>query len=482
MKRQRVFSHQPGFVSILNFDKTSPEVLINEPASIEAMNRLGIRKSELSSRTQQSFVRVGCDDTVTQYFYKKWNDNREKLIQQIISKREEIIKEKHDAPKSSVDARRELIKIDIDKKRIKQIDQSGEEILRHMFIRKIREMQKNAFAEAAYNKSIEKANEIQKKKTEQLVFARSAANNFVFKPREVKTARTISVSPSDESVELRRKALNEEIAKERRKRSIEREQQISSARKRSQEIYERRINSARESIRKDDQRYESWKSSRNTVVTRSISLFKPYEEIAQTVKQREDERRNLFIERMKLNETRTKANKERIAEEAREKYRVISMNEQEKMSRVSRAREIIEKQQLEKSETLMRESKNLQQQAEKLRSRDMLKVAERIVDRDEKIAQAKRRKLAHDYEELIMKTPIREDEKMSLDAKQERQRVTALRESVKHKAAQRKELLATELRRLKSLDDKKTLDNIQHILSVSDDEFQRMISSSTSEA
>ena len=467
------------YISIETFDRSAEEITINEPASLEAMRRLGIRPFELVYKTPQSFVKTGCDDSVTKYFHKKWEEQRNLLIEQVIEKRNEVINEKATPKKESAEVRRELIMIDFDKKRLQQIDRKGEDTLRHMFMKHLREIQRQKLAQQAYNRSIQRANEIQRQQTERLMTARIAANNFVFKSREIKPEQATFREPTEDPVEMRRKAIRDELAKQRREQWIEKEKQIQSARQRSQEILEQKINSARQTIQRDDQRFSAWKEkNQQAAINKTVPKIRSYEEVSKVLKQREEDRRTQILNEIQTREMRFDGNRNRIAEETKQKYQNISRQEQEKMDRVVQARLQMEKEAQLKREQYLKESQMMQKNAEMARTRDMLKVAEKICERDDKLAQAQRRRLAIEYEQIRAKQQTEEDKRMALQAQQERQKVTAMKTGAQLRLQQRKERLERELNKLHSVEDTRTLNNIRNILEISEDEMQNMISSS----
>ena len=63
-------------ISIENFDRSAENFTINESYTLEAMRRLGIRPFEIINKPIQSFAKSGCDESVTRYFHKKWEEQR----------------------------------------------------------------------------------------------------------------------------------------------------------------------------------------------------------------------------------------------------------------------------------------------------------------------------------------------------------------------------------------------------------------------
>ena len=427
-------------ISIETFDRSAEEFTINEAASLEAMRRLGIRPFEIVNKTQKSFAKAGCDESVTKYFYKKWEEKRNQLIDQIIEKRNEVLNEKGEPRKESAEVRREFIMIDFDKKRLQQVEKKGEDVLRHMFTKHLREIQRQKMAEQAYNRSIQRANEIQRQQTERLQTARIAASNFVFKAKEVKREPVTIKGPTQQEVEMRRQQIRDELAKQRREQWIEKEKQIQSARLRSQEIYEQKVNSAKQTILRDDQRFSAWKTkTQQNLANKTLPKIRTYEEVSKILKQREDERRSQILNQIQSREMRFDGNRNRINEEIKEKYRNISKQEQEKLERAVQARVQLEKEAQIKRDQFKKESEEMQKNAEQARSRDMLKVAEKILERDDKLAQAQRRKLAIEYEQYRSKLLTEEDLKKAREAQQERQRVTSMKTGAQLRLMQRRE-------------------------------------------
>ncbi|EAY07649.1 hypothetical protein TVAG_430130 [Trichomonas vaginalis G3] len=453
------------------------ECNINEPASLEAMRRLGISLNELNARNPQTFAKAGCDDTVTQFFYKKFEENRKSLIDQIKQKRQEVLNEKSDNRVVSADVRRDKIFIEKDKMLIQQQEQKTNNILKHMFMKRLREIHSQTLVEQMMQKTLSRTAEIARQQAEKIRTAQIRAMNFEFKSRE-KVFTPPEYRPSEpDPAELRRNQIRQEIAKQRHDQWVEKERQIQSARQRSQQLLDEKINTMKQSIEKSENRFQNWQKQAQTArLSRVPPQIRSYVEINETLKSREEDRRNALLETINRKENQFRENRAKIAEGVQTKYREIAKNEQEKLNRVKISRDAIEAENQQKREKFLQESEQKDMRAEQARSKDMLAVAKQIVDRDEKITQARRRKLAQDYEFQRSKMLSEEDQKARLETQREMARVNQMRTGAQIRVQQRMERLKIELARLRTLDDKKTLRNIRTILEVEENEMQEMIS------
>lgn len=465
-------------ISIEDFNMNNPQCNINEPVSLEAMKRLGITLNELNARGMQEFVKAGCDDTVTQFFYNKYEENRRKLIEQIKEKRKEVLQENTGEKVVSAEVRRTLMRIEKDKNQIQLQEQKVNNTLKHMFMKRLREIHAQTLAELAMQKTLTRTAEISRQHAEILRTAQIRAMNFTFKSRAQPYEPPEYKPAEPDAAEIRRNQIRQEIQKQRHDQWIEKEKQIQSARERSKQLLDDKINLMKLNLAKNDERFQNWQRQAQTArLNRQPPQIRSYLEIAETLKSREEDRRNTILESIRNKENQFNANRERINQDIRNKYQEIARNEQEKLNRVRSSRDAMEQENQKLREKYLQESNEAQARAEQLRSRDMLAVAQSIVDRDEKIAQARRRRLAHDYELERSKRLAQEDENTKRETDREYARVNAMKTGAQLRVQQRLERLKIELARLKSLEDQQTLSNIRNILEVEEHEMQEMISS-----
>lgn len=136
----RVFKEKKQNISILNFSRQSQNVIFTEPATIEAIKRLGFEMSEFNFIPLESFDSKTSDSDLTEKFYQRYLAKRQKMIEQTIKMRASIIDEqKYPIPVSPV-VRRELMCLKKQQEQLEQIDDKSNFAFRKLALNRLHDL------------------------------------------------------------------------------------------------------------------------------------------------------------------------------------------------------------------------------------------------------------------------------------------------------------------------------------------------------
>lgn len=129
-----------GIVSILNFCRQSKNVIFTEPATIEAINRLGFEMSEFNFISLDSFNAGTSDRNLTERLYQRYLNKRQKMIDQTIKMRAVIIDEqKYPVPISAV-VRHEQMFLQKQQDQLEQLDDKSNHAFRKLALNRLHDL------------------------------------------------------------------------------------------------------------------------------------------------------------------------------------------------------------------------------------------------------------------------------------------------------------------------------------------------------
>lgn len=136
----RVSKGKKPLVSILNFSRQSKNVVFTEPATIEAINRLGFEMSEFNFISLDSFNCGSADPNLTEKLYQRYLNRRQNMIEQTIKMRASIIdKQKYPIPISPV-VKHEQILLQKQQDQLEQLDDKSNYAFRKLALNRLHDL------------------------------------------------------------------------------------------------------------------------------------------------------------------------------------------------------------------------------------------------------------------------------------------------------------------------------------------------------
>ena len=128
-------------VSILNFDKRAPEVVFTEPATIEALKRLGYSQNEFNFKPISCFyANSTVDNRSTAVVYQRYLSRRESMIDRVISMRKYLIDSEKQEMKISNNVRKAQMDYERSVQTLRNVQDKDRSTLKKLALAKLREM------------------------------------------------------------------------------------------------------------------------------------------------------------------------------------------------------------------------------------------------------------------------------------------------------------------------------------------------------
>lgn len=130
---------KPG-VSILNFSRQSKNVIFTEPATIEAINRLGFEMSEFNFISPDSFDSGVSNPNLKETLYQRYLNKRQKMIEQTIKMRAIILDEKRYPVQISPVVRHEQMFLRKQQDQLEQLDGKSNYAFRKLALNRLHDL------------------------------------------------------------------------------------------------------------------------------------------------------------------------------------------------------------------------------------------------------------------------------------------------------------------------------------------------------
>jgi hypothetical protein len=193
----------PKFISLENFPRDARKVKFTEPASLEALHRLGFTFPDFNYRSKNDFRRAHLDESVAEMLYNKAEARRQQLIQQALEMRETVLKEQEEekeAEQRKSDTR--LIRVtrvalESEQKKVDAMREERVAALKRLVIQQLREIFVRQFhaevAEESENRAVailkQKADALERIQTRRLSSVAPIEGPYVTEPPDVRLAQ-----------------------------------------------------------------------------------------------------------------------------------------------------------------------------------------------------------------------------------------------------------------------------------------------------
>lgn len=476
------------FSSIENFDRQSQRVYFNEPATLEAIKRLGLKQSDFNYKPMRAFKKPGIDNSLVQLLYDKYEQNREKIINDTSEMRIKVIQERDKPRPIPAFVRKEQLQIQNQKERIQKIEKEGQSVMRRMALRSLREayLQNERAIQTANTKSrMIKACQI---KEEQVKNAKLMVASAPITPRRVSQVKD-GVDPEkiyqDFKQHLKRaeeiKLKNEERIREAAK---EKQRQQEEGKERSKRLTEEEIKRRAHFVDSINHKFNEWMESREAVILEQERKRKEHENKLKNAmdlaNQTEDKRRNNVMERLKENDKKSSQAKENYEMSVREKIRRKRELIDQRAQQAQEAKEAFHREMEEAKRKAMEEEENtVRQRLQEKEANTKMSLYDQKLERETRALNARRRIAAEEYAKKLKIMANVEDTSNVSQVYHESAVVAGKKEYTLSKFQSQKAQLHEELKHLKGPEDKEGLKRIQEILKLSDGEFRELIEIAT---
>ncbi|OHT09488.1 hypothetical protein TRFO_04580 [Tritrichomonas foetus] len=496
--KSRASHSERDYISIENFNQGSKKVYFTEPATIEAIRRLGYTCGDLNCKSLLEFKRPGCDDSVTSLLYNKYEAKRQRIIKEITETRSQILDEEEKAAMEKLNSnsqfdqnnnktdlggtspfvRIEKAFLEKEKENFLNIQKQREIDLRRIVVSQFRDFFQHQKNEESLQKTLYKTEQIAQLKTQIIMTARSKACQ---PPKESPQAVTLPpMKPMYVDVHLERvKKLREEEAKKREEIRIRNEEHIKVTHERSIELQEQKKEEHLKKINDDENRFIKWKENQEQIIQKKREKFLLRQQYEKNVFQN-----GIKIEEDMKNRSLAKINQSDIRSKTQTETFKSSLH-----SRLENIRNRVNERSIKAQEELQRQKNELEIYRKKLDDRDSeivekrkkqsldttLKYLSRSLDRDEKAENAKRLGIRKAYmAEMNMKKRY-DDTATTQQLLAEKQKVINGKHLLDSKFQAQKEQLLYEFRTAKDPNDPKCKKKIAELLQISEDELEKLV-------
>lgn len=466
-------------ISLETFPRDCRKVRFTEAESIEAIKRLGLTVADFNYRPQSDFKRPGCDDSVTQLLYSKSEKRRQDIIAQALEMRRKIIdekeKEKTSPKKESSAVKLQRRGLELEQKSFEKLQRDRNGDLKKLIIQQLRDLFNRQLHYSAVERSNQRIQEAERKKTEMLQVAQSRAITL---PAIVPTKQEPYVIPVDKQLE-RLKEQRQKEDEERRKKAQEHTQKMNQAFERSASLFEKMRENREQRIGERDARFQNWQKNRNEALSEKhrIAAERSVKEgqILQSSLRLEEERRQRWMEKIKLDEQRSKSATDRRTVETKDKLEQIRQRITE---RVQKARDT-QSLQYKMREEFRKKLDDTEAEVEKRRqSRSQqlqLKFIERQFDRDTRSIQVQQKRAAEEHMAVVRHTKMIEDESAAVAIQAQTQKVAMKKEIEQNKYNATRTKILGIFNTMSDHIDEQGIKDIQQIMGIDDKEMESLI-------
>lgn len=469
-------------VSILDFDQDSKNVIFTEPQTIEAIKRLGLTFNDFSCKKPSNFRRPGCDDSVAQLLYSKYESKRQHYIEQVTKMRESILAEnmvvKQDDP--IIRVQKQMIKKE--QEQFEQMRKSGEADLRKIVVCKFRDLFQKQIHVEAMEKTLKRTSAIEEVKQIQTRSVQSRGAS-VLSMRHTSPSLN-ELQNTDTTQQFIAKRISEEQLRAKKIKHMEDQiqQVLLKGQQRKDEQAEKRANQAR----KEEERFIHWQKVQNEQEKvnqkKNQTQNNRKQEIALHAQKIEEERRQAYLAKLSSEEARMK---QRTQNNSIENAKRMEASRKKLLERSQRVHEYLEEKRAQEDRERKRQDQTTELVAKRLKERaksQSLQFLQRQLDREERIEKAQRLFAGRQY--LADKRAFQEitisTEAEILNTQKRKLMSQRIMESTNYK--HKRETLLAAFNQMDSLDDQKAMANIRSILGISEEDFQQIIESAKNQA
>lgn len=421
-------------------------------------------ESDLGYRPISDFQRPGCDGTVAKLLFDRNEQRRERLINQVVETRNEVIKEKE-----SQDIERTPILQPIQTPR----KTNHSETIRRLVISKLRDM----FRREMHQEAVERTRSISEAyETRRLSVQRSRAVVSNLQEFQMLPQILPPVDPSDEMIRQHQK--NEAVKRAESAQLLN--ERLKTVKERSI-IQTERIRARRlERITADEQELKRWEEAQNIRSAEMAERAKSKQQRAMTVLQNmhkiQEETRQRKLDRMTESDAihqdaLTMSEQQRASRLAAERERVNS-----RMQKLRERQELIEEQRQKLRLDMEATLNEVMKQREVKQKEEELRLITKKIDHEEKIEEIRRNAAATSY-----RTYRQHDKQLKQEAHQ-RETVSRLRTlDEKERALERRKFEKTRESVLEIMGktdiptDKGMLDKLRHTMGITEEEMKQIV-------
>lgn len=469
--------HEQAIISLENFDRESQCVHINEKASVEALLRIGCNISDLNYKPKVKFIRPGCDNTVTNLLYNRYEQRRQKIIQDALEMRLKVLEEKNNLPKQTPFVRITMKNVEKERKNLKELMLDTSARLRKIVLIQLRELfsrQVHQDAVERTNIRISKIEEDQKERTKVLHQRQIPKNN----PQEF-----IPPPPPLPHIDLHMERLiqkRKEEAEKRKEYNRIKDEAYKAAHERAEEHHNKTKEEVEKKINNKLERFMKWQASKNELMNKRMEQYKSRSQHESDIMDKnnkmEEEKRKKLLDHIAYKETRAatvldtaRTNTQSKINEIKNRMASRMLYCNSELERQREQREIMRKQIEERDAD--KERKINQHKAEL-----SLALLQRKLDRDEKTENILRQYNANNYAKYSSMLMTQQAEENELNKLSEEQRQIQSKKFYKEKEfTEVKNKLVSEFATMDSLDDIKALKRIRKLLDMTEDEMNDLI-------
>jgi hypothetical protein len=453
-------------------------VKFTEPATLEALHRLGIGIRELDFRPLLHFRRPGCDDSVTNLLFNKNEARRDKLIKEIINMHQSILNERDVPQREAANVRIERANIERERKTLNDLHHLRELDLQKIVISKFCDLFQQQFHQQAVDRTLSRLSEITQTKEEILKTAmtRSATAALAL---QTEIPRPEPLPQTEDANYERWLQQRKDQETQRRERSKLQEAHIQANSERAMHLLQEQLNSREQRLHVENDRFDRWRlahqDKEQKQLDRSRTRLAHQEAVIANSLRGEEERRQSKLIRLEAAERRSKSVIDRTTSENREKLEVARNIASSRAQKAQEERDKLQQKRDERRTRMENQSAEFSKRLQQKHHELLLKNLEKQLDKEDKIEKVRRIPIAKQY---VMDVELRKRHEDALTEQHlsfERLKISNQKAVEQSRYFEKREQLLAEIAEIKDPSDLKSLKKIQAILQVSDESMEKLI-------
>jgi hypothetical protein len=467
-------------IGIENFDQKSRHVHFTEPATVEALKRLGYVHSEFNYQSLKDFQARSTDPNVIKLLSDRYADKRKSMIDKVKKMRTQILAERDVVKPLPVVLRREQMRIEQTKQTIQQMEHEGESTLKKLTVARLRTIAEHGEKVAKSARTAQRHKLLDELHAEAM---QEAKNRKPYPKPAERVVKMLTLEEFQGSMDehLRRAEEYMRGVREKWERAgALRRQMTASAHARSREQWEEAHARKMRALEQEQQRFAEWKRQHEEAMGQAMEQARARiagdRNATGTRAERELERRKRILAEMEEKQQKFVRQCERYERELRERWahKIEVISSRATQARVSR--EALYQENWEKKKQFVEGNQRAfleRQQA--LQDSENLQLRTREADRNDRAENARHCLSAAEHMAKLKSRQMKDDMSSAAKLAEEGQRVTGEKTGARLRLAQAKKRLEKELRELRGLDDQAGIARIQKILKVSEAQMAQFL-------
>jgi hypothetical protein len=470
------------FISIDNFDRMSKSVYFTEPATVEAIRRLGFSPTEFSYRSEKDFAAEAPDPKVAQLLQSRWEARRTFLIEKVGTMRASILREPDDPRPLPVVLRKEQMMIEQTKQTIRQMEMESNVALKKIAMARMHDIARHAEKVArsarvsAHIQALAEAHaELLQKAKQRKPFPKPAER--VFDTLTIEEFRA-SMAAHLARAEGHLRSVREKWARAGLK--IKRETAL--ARERNRNFSEEQLGARMRTIERHQQRFAEWKHQHEEYMTGVIEGARARINVERDAlgarDAKDQERRKMILAELEERQKKFAEQCAKYEKEMRDRWQQKGREIKRNGAHARTAREALYQEDWARRKAWVDKKRDgfLEREAA-LKEAEVIDLTTRQIDRDERASNARHFLASADYAAKRRGKQMKDDLSAAPQLAQEREEVVKQRGGARIRLTQARKRLERELKGIQALDDQEALKGVKRVLGIDDAQITELVES-----